>query len=105
MRDPVTAKTKSMYVNFETIGYVYILASDVAGTLYVEVKTKEMNSQGTVFVHRLHALDIVLMWARAVTKRPVAPSPAFTQPRDVLEWAGMNGRWTGTAAEAKGVEG
>ena len=26
-----------MYVNFETIGYVYILASKVAGTLYVGV--------------------------------------------------------------------
>jgi putative endonuclease len=26
-----------MYVNFETVGYVYILASQVAGTLYVGV--------------------------------------------------------------------
>ena len=28
---------KRMYVNFETSGYVYILASSVAGTLYVGV--------------------------------------------------------------------
>ncbi len=26
-----------MYVNFETIGYVYIMASEVAGTLYIGV--------------------------------------------------------------------
>jgi putative endonuclease len=37
MRNPVTLEASAMYVNFETIGYVYILASDVAGTLYTGV--------------------------------------------------------------------
>ena len=33
----MAAPQESMYVNFETIGYVYILASKPAGTLYIGV--------------------------------------------------------------------
>jgi len=32
-----------MYVNFETIGYVYILASKMAGTLYIGITSDVEN--------------------------------------------------------------
>ena len=55
----------AMYVNFETIGYVYILASDVAGTLYTGVTSdlvkrvsqhKEEIYGGFTQQHKVHRL-------------------------------------------------
>ena len=37
VRDPVSISVLDMYVNFETGGFVYILASRMAGTLYIGV--------------------------------------------------------------------